>query len=206
MKKLKLIRDFILVAKVGLFVGLVVIAFFLVTTKNGVFVPVSDPHLHITSEQVKNTLYDALFQSRPPVKGEPVLTSISTADLSLKVDGSFKALVAVIFVLGTAYIFWGLELFKRIIKSVEDDNSFSIGNIGRVKLAGALVMLAPVFEWVLRMGFMAWINSKLTFEGMTLTSDADYGISISIVGLLIIVLGIAFEQAQKLQEEHELTI
>lgn len=206
MKKLKLIRDGLFLAKVLLFAGLLFVAYNLTTLPDGVFHPISDPCLHITSKELRNTMYDALFQSRPPVIGDPVITSISRIEMSMRVDSSLKIAFVVLALLAFGYIFWVLEVFRRIVKSVEEMSSFSRANITRVKLAGLLIMLAPVYEWLVRKGFVLWIESRLTFEGMSLKTNSDYGISIFIVGLLIIVLGVAFEQAQKLQEEHELTI
>ena len=206
MNKLRFISNMLVTAQILLIAGASVACWFTVTLEDGVFVPVSDPHLRITSKHVKDTLYQSLFDVRPPVKGDPVLTTIERAEISMRVDNSLKAVIMAKIVLVAGWILLVLELFRRIIRSVEGQSSFSAQNIRRVKLAGLFIMLLPVFDWVLREGSVLWIESRLKFEGLRLVSVADYGILTAIFGLLIIVLGVAFDQAQKLQEENELTI
>ena len=83
---------------------------------------------------------------------------------------------------------------------------FNLSSSKRVKLIGTLVVLAPLGEWILNVFFSFWIDNRFHFEGMILETDANLGWPVFILGLLIVVLGVAFEQGQKIQEENELTI
>lgn len=203
MKKLQLIKNFLLIAEFLMVAGLVLAVYFIGSMKNDTFSPIGEPNLEITSREVSDSMYSLIPR---PDSEEPIILHAKYVDFSLQMTPKLKAIIISMVILGVAYVVIILEIFQRIVRDVKEQKPFNLKNIGRVKIIGLLITLAPVFEYGLRKAFMFWIESKFTFNQMKLVSEADHGWSVFIIGLLIIVLGVAFEQAQKMQEENELTV
>lgn len=89
---------------------------------------------------------------------------------------------------------------------MRDQVPFNLKNIKRVKLICFLVASAVVAEWLFEIVLHLWLESKYEFEGLKLISKSTLGWPVLILSMVIIVLGIALEQGQKIQEENELTV
>jgi len=172
-----------------------------VTLPEGYSSGISEPHLEITSGELRQELNALLPQSDDLFKLEITSAQINTpVNLGIRIF-----MIAFILVLGS-YMAYILEIFRKIIKDVRSKNPFNIKNIQRVKRIGILVTISPFVEWTLLTLLSVWFDSKYQFEGFKLAANSNLGWPVLILGLLIIVLGIAFEQGKKIQEENALTI
>ena len=203
MKKLQIIKNFLLIAEFLMVAGLAIVVYIIGGIENHVFSSIGQPNLEITDREVSKSMFSLIPQ---PDSEEPIILEAKYVDFSLQATPQLKAIIIGMAVLVVAYVVIILEIFQRIVRDVKEQKPFNMKNIRRVKIIGILITAAPIFEYGLRKGFMAWIESKFTFNQMELVSEADHGWSVFIIGLLIVVLGVAFEQAQKMQEENELTV
>ena len=202
MKKLNIIKNFILIAQFLLIAGVCLGGGFILSRNADVFMPIGEPSLKITSKEVQ----DQVLPLIPKPSGDPIVLTVSTVDFSMQATIGLRLFIVAMAVLAVGYFVLILEIFKRIVKDVRENVPFTVQNISRVKTIGLLVTLSPVLEFLLRRAFMFWINSKFVFNGMVLTSEGKFGWSFFVLGLLVIVLGVAFKQGRKMQEENELTV
>tara|TARA_R110000737_G_scaffold211897_1_gene229412 strand:- start:4571 stop:5176 length:606 start_codon:yes stop_codon:yes gene_type:complete len=201
MNKLRIIR-IIIKASMGLLIlGMVFVTIFFASMKEGVFIEIEQPHWVIRSDSLQEVL-----RSQLPVPDKPMLLSVETLEMMLPVHLNLRLIVIAMMFMVSGYMLWILWLIATIIHDVMKGTPFNLSSSKRVKLIGTLVVLAPLGEWTLNVFFSFWIDNRFHFEGMILETDANLGWPVFILGLLIVVLGVAFEQGQKIQEENELTI
>jgi len=202
MKKIKIIGVLIAITEFQIAAAIIFAVVFILSMDDGAYMFIGEPYLKVTSKELQSAISPLL----PVPTGEPLLMNVDTVDISLRVDSYLKGAIILLVLVYSAYAVSVLEVFRRIVRSVKRNSPFHIENIKRVKLAGLLIAVAPLFEYILRRGFTFWLNTKFEFEGMRLVSESYHGSSVFIIGLLIIVMGVAFEQGQKIQEDNELTI
>ncbi len=202
MKKIKIIGVLIAITEFQIAAGIIFAVVFILSMDDGTYMFIGEPYLKVTSKELQSAVIPLL----PVPTGEPLLMNVDTVDISLRVDSYLKGAIILLVLVYSAYAVSVLEVFRRVVRSVKKNSPFQMENIKRVKLAGLLIAVAPLFEYILRRGFMFWLNTKFEFEGMRLVSESYHGSSVFILGLLIIVMGVAFEQGQKIQEDNELTI
>lgn len=201
MRKLRLIRTIVNASMVLLALGVVFVIVFFIFLPEGKFIDIEQPHWEITSKTLQEELRASL-----PVPDEPVLLTVEVLEMQLPVHLPLRIIIISIMCGVSVYLLWILRLIQQIIHSVGSGAAFSADNIKRVKAIGTLVVLAPVGEWLVGGLFTFWVRGQLSMNGLRLVNDDGLGWPVFMLGLLIVVLGMAFEQAQKIQEENELTI
>ncbi len=180
---------------------MVVIIVVVLTTPKGAFLDVTEPHWEITSENLKEDIRSLL-----PASDEPIILHPDNINMSLQTDAGFRIMNIALMLIVAGYMILILQIFKNIVKDVRNRIPFNCNNIKRVNRIGLLVTVAPLVEWTLHTIMSLWINSRFQFDSLKLESNLALGWPVLILGLLIIVLGVAFEQGEKIQEESELTI
>lgn len=172
-----------------------------VTLPEGYSSGISEPYWEITSAELREELNSLL-----PQTDDPLTLEITSAQMNIPINLGIRVfMIAFILILG-AYMAYILEVFRQIIKDVRNNSPFNIKNIRRVKRIGILITTAPIIEWALLTLLSVWFDSRYQFEGLKLAANNNLGWPVLILGLLIIVLGMAFEQGKKMQDENEMTI
>jgi len=174
---------------------------FIAVLPDGKFVDIEQPHWEITSDALQSELRPTLPESENPIK-----LTVEVLEMQLPLQASLKALTIAMIITVSALMVWILVMIRRIIRDVRKEDAFNTESIRSLKLIGLLVVLGPVVEWVLHGVFTSWVSSRYHFEGMKLETDSNLGWPVFMLGLLIVVLGVAFGQGHKLQEENELTV
>jgi hypothetical protein len=174
---------------------------FIVLLPNDKFVDIEQPHWEITSKSLQEQLRVSLPESENPIR-----LTVVVLEMQLPLRVELKALIVFMAFVVSAYMIWILLMIKRIIYAVRRDDAFNAESNRRLKLIGTLVVLGPAVEWVLHGVFSYWVSSSYHFEGMKLETDSSLGWPVFMLGLFIVVLGVAFEQGRKIREENELTI
>ncbi len=201
MNNLKIINGVTVFVEVIVVFALAVAITLVVLLPNGQYIDLEQPHWEIKSKDLKETLRRHL-----PTPEPPILLSPETVEMSFPISNRMKWAVGITFLFIAAFLTYFFEVFRKIIRDVEAKTAFSSENIRRVKLIGFLVTIGTVMEWCLELGFVFWVDFTYHFEGLELISKSTFGWPVLLLGLLIIVLGVAFEQGRKMQEENELTV
>lgn len=202
MKKLNIAQGVITFIILSLWLGVAVGTLGLVTRKEGKLYEINQPHLEVRDEAVQERLRATLTASIP----NPFQIRVESMRISKPLDMRMKVSVMVMVIITTSYITYVLHLFKNIIQDVRRSNSFSLENTQRVKLLGLLITLQPPADWIVGKVIVWWYRSQYQFEGVDVVLNQPFGLWIFLLGLMILVLGVAVEQGQKIQQENELTI
>lgn len=202
MKKLNIAQGVITFLILSLWLGVAVGTLGLVTKKEGTFYEILEPHLEVKDEAIQEKLREALTANIP----DPIQIRVESMRISKPLDVRMKISVMAMVIITTSYITYVLNLFKNVIQDVRASNSFSLENIQRVKLLGLLITLQPPVDWVVGKMIVWWYRSQYQFEGVDVVLNQPFGLWIFLLGLMILVLGVAVEQGQKIQQENELTI
>jgi hypothetical protein len=202
MKKLNIAQGVITFLMLSLWLGVAVGTVSLVTMKEGRYYEMSEPHLRVKSDELQKSLGETLANSIP----ESFRIRVDTMKLSQPIDGGLKVLLLSIVYLSVGYLTYVLFVFKSIINDVRRSNSFNRDNIQRVKLLGLLIVIAPFANWLVAKAMVWWLEYNYLFDGLKVVSDSSFDFTVFLMGLIIMVLGVAFEQGQEIQQENELTI
>ncbi|HEY5079457.1 MAG TPA: DUF2975 domain-containing protein [Opitutaceae bacterium] len=103
-----------------------------------------------------------------------------------------------------------LELFRRMLKSVEIGEVFTLSNIQNVRKVGILLVASCILKavaaaWlVVRMS--ALVGPHMAGGRYSLESSSEGGLPGLATGLMILALAEVFRQGLKLKEESDLTI
>lgn len=203
MYKLQLIRSFLLIVEFLVIAYTTFRVYLMYDIPEGVFFPVHEVRLSIASREATNAMYPFIPK---PGGNEPVILESTGVEMSMETTTEFRLVYSGMVILMGAYLILLLEITKRVVRDVKEQSPFNSKNIFRVKLLGSLIAVAPGLEYLARLGLKGWIRSKFEFHDMVLHSEAHTGWVLFTVGLTVLVIGIAFNQGQKLQEENELTI
>ena len=201
MKTLKLIKFIIGLAGILLIVGVVIAIIVFVTLPEDKYVNIGEPHLEIKSESLSQQLASVLPDSK-----NQVMLEVKSLEMQMPLFLSLRIIIISFVIMVAVYAAFLLETFRKIIEDVEINKPFTVKNIQRVKRIGILITFAPIFEWLLHLSFSIWLKDRLQFDELKLVVESNLGWPVFLLGLLIIVLGLAFEQGNKMQEENELTI
>lgn len=90
MKKLHLIKNFLLIAEFLMVAGLALAIYFVGSMENGTFSPIGEPNLEITSREVSDSMYSLIPR---PDSEEPIILHAKYVDFSLKVTPQLKAII-----------------------------------------------------------------------------------------------------------------
>jgi amino acid transporter len=201
MKKIKIIKSIVGLTAILIIVGVVSAMAVFLTLPEGKHIAIGEPQLEITSESLITNIERIL----PKKHGQAVI-KVNKLDMSIPVHLSLRMIVICIALIVAIYAGLILDIIRKIIGDIEHNSPFNIKNISRVKRIGILVCFAPIFEWFLHVIFSFWLSGYLAIDGVKLVFESGLGWPVFLLGLIITVLGIAFEQGRKLQEENELTI
>lgn len=97
-----------------------------------------------------------------------------------------------------------LEVTHRIALSVHRGIAFERANIRRIRWIGQWILAAFFLERLVLWGLSFYIESQL--PDYHVTSKPSMGWMSLILGLSILTIGIAFDQARHFQEDSELTV
>jgi hypothetical protein len=201
MKTIKIIKSIVGLTAILIIVGVVSAMAVFLTLPEGKHIAIGEPQLEITSESLITNTERIL-----PKKHGQAIIKVNKLDMSIPVHLSLRMIVICIALIVAIYAGLILEIIRKIIGDIEHNSPFNIKNISRVKRIGILVCFAPIFEWFLHVIFSSWLSGYLAIDGVRLVFESGLGWPVFLLGLIITVLGIAFEQGRKLQEENELTI
>jgi len=201
MNRLKIIYHIVLIAELLMIVTVSVLIVVVALLPEGKYIDIEQPYWEVTSRSVRESILPLL----PPAVA-PMAFSAEGIQMSLPATLKLKVTIIASALLVSAYMTYLLELFKEIVNDVMADIPFTLRNTRRVKLIGALVTAAPLAEWLVHSGFSLWLENRYQYEGLQLVAKANLGWPVFILGLMIVVLGVAFEQGQKIQEDNQLTI
>jgi hypothetical protein len=201
MKTIKIIKSIVGLTAILMIVGVVSAMAVFLTLPEGKHIAIGEPQLEITSESLITNTERIL-----PKKHGQAIIKVNKLDMSIPVHLSLRMIVICIALIVAIYAGLILEIIRKIIGDIEHNSPFNIKNISRVKRIGILVCFAPIFEWFLHVIFSSWLSGYLAIDGVRLVFESGLGWPVFLLGLIITVLGIAFEQGRKLQEENELTI
>jgi hypothetical protein len=201
MKTIKIIKSIVGLTAILMIVGVVSAMAVFLTLPEGKYIAIGEPQLEITSESLITNTERIL-----PKKHGQAIIKVNKLDMSIPVHLSLRMIVICIALIVAIYAGLILEIIRKIIGDIEHNSPFNIKNISRVKRIGILVCFAPIFEWFLHVIFSSWLSGYLAIDGVRLVFESGLGWPVFLLGLIITVLGIAFEQGRKLQEENELTI
>ena len=98
------------------------------------------------------------------------------------------------------------HVFKKIIRSVTNQQSFIQQNIQRIKVIGLILLAIPIIEKIVDLLMLKYYNAHYAIKDMTLETGGSFDWTMFILSLLIYTLGFALEQGRSMQEEQELTI
>lgn len=202
MRKLNIIQGVITMITLLFWLGTAVSVVNLVTAKDGKPYGIYSLRLVVKDEGLQDKLKEALTANLP----EPIQVNAPEMRMSKPLDLELRLAVAGLIIVGTAYITALLVLFKNIIQDIRVSNSFNLRNIQRVKLLGLLVLLDIPISWLVSKFFLWRFQQLYSFEGMEIQTENLHVPWTLLLGFMIVVLGVAFEQAQKIQQENELTI
>jgi hypothetical protein len=202
MRKLNIIQGVITMITLLFWLGTAVSVVSLVTAKDGKPYGIYSLRLVVKDEGLQDKLKEALTANLP----EPIQVNAPEMRMSKPLDLELRLAVAGLIIVGTAYITTLLVLFKNIIQDIRVSNSFNLRNIQRVKLLGLLVLLDIPISWLVSKFFLWRFQQLYSFEGMEIQTENLHVPWTLLLGFMIVVLGVAFEQAQKIQQENELTI
>jgi|GEM_PF-1372795 len=209
MKSLKVIDGLVVLAGGLLFLVALLFIIIVATTPQDTFLDVGSPQWKITADNIENNLERTLHESlKPqlPVSEEPVLLKVDQLSMSLPMKLSIKIFLIGLILIVAIYIMYIIRVIRKIISDVKKNSPFNMDNTKRVKRIGLLVTVAPLIEWVSMWFYSVWMSNIYHFEGIELDTKPSLGWPVLVLGLLIMALGVAFEQGQKIQEENQLTI
>ena len=201
MKKLKMIERLIILAELLVLIGVIMVIIVMVVKPEGSYIDIQKPHWVITSGNLQDKVSDLL-----PESDKPILLTADVLKMQVPVDLKTRFIMIILILIIGIYMAYLLRLIQKIICDVRKKTPFNIKNTIRLKRIGMLVTIAPLFEWILLSILSLWLSQKYHFDGLQLESNSSLGWPVFILGLLIVTLGIAFEQGQKIQEENQLTI
>ncbi len=99
-----------------------------------------------------------------------------------------------------------LHQLRRLVGSVHRGEAFARGNADRIRRIGLAVvgfeLLRSVAEW----GGSVYLKNIVMARGLSLRSHFALNIPVLLVGLLLVVLAVAFRLGAQLQQDHDLTI
>ena len=201
MNKLNIIKGVLVFAEIVIAVAVSIGIVFLIVLPDGKYVDLEQPHWEISTQALKQDM-----QQHLPQPEQPVRLAAETVEMSFPLTLNLRIFLIAALILFSAFITYILEVIKKIIKDVKDGVPFNLKNTKRVKQIGLLVTVAVMAEWVFETIASLWLESMYEFEGLKLISKSSLGWPVLVLSLVIIVLGIALEQGQKIQEENELTV
>ena len=208
MNALKVTQTIVVVAKTLLIAGLIFAGIVIYSVGDDQFVRVANPSFSIDSETLEEdlrlTFYEMLESPNADNKG--IIFDFSTISISIPLNPAFRAMIAGNVLIVLVYLFVCLDIIQRVIKDIKNKNPFSIANTKRLQRLGLLIIVAPLFEWILGWVAVYYFSQHYEYEGLSLDFDAELGLPMLIVGFFIFTLGTAFKEGQKLREETELTI
>ena len=201
MNRLNVIKGVLVFAEIVIAVAVSIGIVFLLVIPDGKYVDLEQPHWEISAQALKQDL-----QQHLPQPEQPARLAAETVEMSFPLTLNLRIFLVAALLLFSAFFTYILELIKKIIGDVRDQVPFNLKNIKRVKQIGFLVASAVVAEWLFEIILHLWLESKYEFEGLKLISKSTLGWPVLVLSMVIIVLGIALEQGQKIQEENELTV
>ena len=201
MKKLKLIEGLIGLAGMLVIIGVIMFIIVTVVKPEGSYMDMKEPHWEINSESLQKKMRSLLPESE-----KQVLLTVDVLRMDLPVHLNTRVIMIAMMIVIGAYIAYILRIIHKIICDVRRKAPFNLENTKRVKRIGFLVTMAPLLEWLLLWILSIWISKNYQFDGLKLEMDPSLGWPVFVLGLLIVTLGVAFEQGQKIQEENQLTI
>lgn len=201
MNRLKVIQGVLVFAEIVIAVAVSISIIVLIVLPDRKYVDLEQPHWEISSQALKQDMLQHLPQPEQPVR-----LAAETVEMSFPLTLNLRISLVAALLLFSAFFTYILELIKKIIKDVKDGVPFNLKNTKRVKQIGLLVTVAVMAEWVFETIASLWLASMYEFEGLKLISKSSLGWPVLVLSMVIIVLGIALEQGQKIQEENELTV
>lgn len=187
---------------IGLMIaGAVFVVIFFSVLREGAMIDLEQPHWEIRSGALQEQLQASL-----PKPDEPVTLTVEVLEMQLPLHLGLRLAIIALMLVVFAYSIGILYTIRKVIIDVRAGNPFNLANTKRIKRIGLLVTAAPLTESALHAVFSFWIGSRYQLEGLSLATEANLGSPFFVLGLLPIVLGVAFEQGLRIKEENELTI
>lgn len=123
-----------------------------------------------------------------------------------RIDTSYKAILIAIFLISGAYFFILLHVSETVINNIRNRHTFNRENIKRIKILGILIALFSIEAKAIFFINKWWLNANYHPKSLEIIDELPFMWHSLIFGAIIFVLGIAFEQGLKLQEENDFTI
>lgn len=209
MKSLKLIQITIDTMGILMIVGIAIVIVVFVTLPEDVYIAIGNPSWKITSEKLDKFANEEISKKIGPNNldtSSGMVFTVENLQMSLPIHLGLRIIIVTMALLVAFYIGYILWIMQEIIKDIRKKTPFNAKNTKRVKMIGILVTIAPMVEWLLQAVFSIWVNGQYNFDGLKLVNNSNLGLPVLFLGLLIMAVGVAFEQGNKIQEENELTI
>lgn len=201
MNKLSIISKLVTSIKVLVIAGgLFVIAFFSLMLPGDQMVAIGNPVWEVTDETSEEMIRSTLPLS-DPLKIEKLYV-----DAKIPVTTGFRFAIICLMLAFTTYLLTGLWIIEKILHEVRAQRPFTVANATRIRFLGVLIALVPVLSGLASSLFTYWLRTTYDFGSLRSHEEDGAGLVFFLIGLLIYVLGVAFAQGVKLQEESELTI
>ena len=156
--------------------------------------------------KILNGLTELQVQMKTPTEKYSKL-SIDKIDLLLPVRSTQDRVFMVgLYLLYIVLFLFGLEQLRRMIRSAYHHTPFVRSNVRRFYIIGGIALMVPITKFISRSIMFIFLSENYEFIGAKLDTAFHYDSDWLLIGILLITLGIIFEQGIKLQEEQDLTI
>lgn len=95
---------------------------------------------------------------------------------------------------------------RKIFKNISSENYFANNSSKLISNIGLLIIFGSLFQSILSYLGSKYIVENIKVNGISLSTDTDFNLSIFLIGFIVLALSQVFRFGTKLKDEQDLTI
>lgn len=138
-----------------------------------------------------------------------IQTQLLIRETQVQMDGipsNMRVTLWVVFTIFSLIMFFILMQLNRMIKSVEENNSFSPSNVRRIYTLAIMLASFPLIGQIFKYLQRKWVMANFEWEGIILVKEPTEYLPWFLTAILLATIGKIVEQGRELKQEQDLTI